>query len=203
MSQPTKNPATETKVLIKNVTLSYVHVLRPFAGDNGGEAKYSCVIIIPKTDTATIGALKVAIKAAYDKGTSEKWQGKAPALSSIHQPVRDGDNERPDDEVFKGCYFMNASSKMRPGVIDINRRDLAEPGLEEEVYSGMKAHVSVNFFAYDAKGNRGIACGLNNICKCGDGTFLGGRTSAESDFDSLLGSEKNKVGDTPDDDFLL
>lgn len=90
---------------------------------------------------------------------------------------------------------MNANSKMRPGIIDMNRRDLTEPGAEEEVYSGMIAHVSVNLYAYDAKGNRGIACGLNNILKVKDGPFLGGRSSAENDFADVLGKTKEEQSD--------
>ena len=46
----------------------------------------------------------------------------------------------------------------------------------------MWAIVSVTFFGYDVSGNRGVACGLNNIMKFKDGERLGGRSSAESDF---------------------
>lgn len=193
-----KNPMTETKVVIKDVTLSYVHVLKPYAGDIG-DAKYSCVVIIPKTSTENLGKIKAAINAAYDNGVNEKWGGKALDKKTLKQPLRDGDAERPDDETFKGCYFINASSKTKPNIIDIHRRDLTEPGAEEEVYSGMKAHVSVNFYAFDAKGNRGIACGLNNLCKTADGEYLGGRSSAENDFEGLLGDEA-KPEDKGDDD---
>ena len=42
--------------------------------------------------------------------------------------------------------------------------------------------VSLTFYPYDTNGNRGIACGLNNIMKFKDDEKLGGRVSAESDF---------------------
>lgn len=183
------NPRKATAGKVLNVTLAYVHVLKPFTTENGGDPKYSVVIIIPKDRTDTIAAIRAAVNAAYDDGVQNKWGGKAPSKATLHNPLRDGDVDRPGDPDFKGCYFLNASSKNRPGVIDTHGADLTEPGREDEVYSGMIAHVTFNMFAYDAKGNKGISCGLNNICKCGAGKFMGGRVSAASDFADELDSE--------------
>lgn len=202
-NEKTVNPATDTKVVIKDVVVSYVHVLKPWSGDNSSEAKYSLVIIIPKSRKDLIGQIKTAINNAYHKGVTDVWAGKAPAVATLKHPLRDGDVERPEDPVFKDSFFINANSKTRPGIIDLQRRDLTEPGLEEEVYSGMIAHVSTNLYAYDAKGNRGIACGLNNICKVKDGTFLGGRSSAETDFaDFLPGANEGAAGDEGNNDIF-
>ncbi len=54
---------------------------------------------------------------------------------------------------------------------------------EDEVYSGCYARVSVNFYGYNAAGNKGIACGLGNVQKVEDGERLGGGSSAEEDFE--------------------
>ena len=51
-----------------------------------------------------------------------------------------------------------------------------------EVYSGVYGRASISFYAFNSNGNRGIACGLNNLQKIRDGESLGGRASAESDF---------------------
>lgn len=201
MSQTT-NPASG-KVL--NVQLAYVHLLKPRAAtDSGDDAKYSCVIIIPKDRKETIDSIRACIKAAYEAGVSKVWGGKAPAKATLRSPLRDGDVDRPDDEDFKNCYFINASSKTRPGIIDTKRNDLTDPSQEQEVYSGMLAHVTFTMFAYDAKGSKGISCGLNNVCKCGKGTFMGGRVSAESDFADELGSEfdTEPANKGDDDDWL-
>ena len=200
MENPVKtNPA---KVIVKNVELAYVHLLQPFRGAEGNQSpKYSCVIIIPKTDTEQIRAIKLAIKAAHQIGQADKWHGKGPALTSdpngCKHPLRDGDIQRPDDEAFKGCMFMTANASTKPGVVDEFGRDLTEPGREEEVYSGMKAHVSITFFAYEASGNRGIACGLNNVMKTADGIRRGGRVSAEADFAGLI--KQPEAGGQADD----
>lgn len=198
MSEQKQNPRSG-KIL--NVQLAYVHLLKPrSANDSGDDAKYSCVIIIPKDRTDTIKAIRECINAAYDEGVSKVWNGKAPAKSACRSPLRDGDVDRPDDPDFKNCYFINASSKTRPGIIDTKRNDLTDPVNEQEVYSGMLAHITFTMFAYDAKGNKGISCGLNNVCKCGKGTYMGGRASAESDFADELGSEFEDTTVEGDDD---
>ena len=77
---------------------------------------------------------------------------------------------------------MNAKSNTRPGVVDKKKVPIVD---EEEVYSGCWAIVSVTFYAYDVSGNKGVACGLNNIMKFKDDDHLGGRVSAESDFGDM------------------
>ena len=41
---------------------------------------------------------------------------------------------------------------------------------------------SISFYAFNSNGNRGIACGLNNLQKIRDGEPLGSKATAESDF---------------------
>lgn len=176
--------ATLTKVVTGPETrLSYAHIWEP-KSINGSDPKYSVSLIIPKTDTKTVDAIKQAIKAAYDEGLSKlKGNGKtAPALSAIKQPLRDGDAERPDDEAYAGCYFMNASSKNQPQIVDKQVQPILD---QSEVYSGCYGRVSVNFYAFNSNGNKGIACGLGNIQKIRDGERLGGGpTSATEDFEA-------------------
>lgn len=71
---------------------SYANVWEP-KSINGGTPKYSVSLIIPKSDTATVGKIKDAIKAAYEEGQSKlKGNSKSvPALSAIKIPLRDGD----------------------------------------------------------------------------------------------------------------
>ena len=55
-----------------------------------------------------------------------------------------------------------------------------------EVYSGVFAHVSLSFYAFNTNGNRGVACGLGNIQKVKDGDPLSGKSSAVVDFATEL-----------------
>ena len=159
---------------------SYANVWEP-KSINGGAPKYSVSLIIPKSDVKTVTALKNAIQAAYDEGQSKlKGSSKSvPALSSIKNPLRDGDIERPDDETYKDSYFINANSATAPGIVDAARNPIIE---HSEVYSGVYGRASINFYAFNSNGNRGIACGLNNLQKISDGDPLGGKTRAEDDF---------------------
>ena len=148
---------------------------------NGGAPKFSVSLIIPKSDTKTVMAVKNAIQAAYEEGQSKlKGNSKSvPALTAIKTPLRDGDAERPDDEAYKDCYFINANSATAPGIVDAARNPIIE---HSEVYSGVYGRASINFYAFNSNGNRGIACGLNNLQKISDGESLGGKTRAEDDF---------------------
>lgn len=148
---------------------------------NGGAPKYSVSLIIPKSDTKTVTAVKNAIQAAYEEGqTKLKGNSKSvPALTAIKTPLRDGDAERQDDEAYKDSYFINANSATAPGIVDAARNPIIE---HSEVYSGVYGRASINFYAFNSNGNKGIACGLNNLQKISDGEPLGGKTRAEDDF---------------------
>ena len=148
---------------------------------NGGAPKYSISLIIPKSDTVTVEKIRAAIKAAYEEGESKlRGNGRTvPPLDSIKNPLRDGDRERPDDEAYRGCWFINANSATAPGIVDADRQPIIE---RSEVYSGVYGRASINFYAFNSNGNKGIACGLNNLQKIADGEPLGGKSRAEDDF---------------------
>ena len=181
MNSKKTNPALNpTKVITGEARLSYANLWEP-KSINGGAPKYSVSIIIPKSDTRTIAKIKAAIEAAYREGeTKLKGNGKTvPALSVLKTPLRDGDTERPDDEAYAGSYFINANSATAPGIVDSACETILE---RSQLYSGVYARASVNFFAFNSNGNKGIACGLNNIQKLRDGDPLGGKSRAEDDF---------------------
>ena len=148
---------------------------------NGGAPKYSISLIIPKSDTKTVEKIQAAIQAAYEEGQGKlKGNGKSvPALSILKTPLRDGDAERPDDEAYKDAYFINANSSTAPGIVDADRQTIID---HSEVYSGIYGRASINFYAFNSNGNKGIACGLNNLQKIRDGEPLGGKSRAEDDF---------------------
>ena len=156
-----------------NTRWSYANVWDP-KSINGGKPKYSVSLIIPKSDKATIDKIKAAIQAAYEEGESKlKGNGKfVPALEDIKT--------------------INANSDMAPGIVDANRQPILE---RSEVYSGVYGRASINFYAFNTNGNKGIACGLNNLQKIKDGEPLGCRSRAEDDFAGFDDDDDN-------DDFL-
>jgi len=172
----------ETKVTTGIVRLSYANIWEPKAGKDDVREKYSTAILIPKKDTKTIEAIKVAIEEAKQAGVA-KLGGKIP--NNLKVPLRDGDTDDAADgkEVYAGHYFINASSVTAPGIVDRNRKEILD---REEVYSGCYCVVSLNFYAYNGEKSKGIAAGLNNIMKVKDGERLDGRTSAEEDFKDVV-----------------
>lgn len=148
---------------------------------NGGTPKYSVSLIIPKSDKVTVEKIKKAIQAAYEEGQSKlKGNGKSvPSRSVLKTPLRDGDLERPDDEAYANSYFINANSATALGIVDADRNTIID---RSEVYSGVYGRASINLYAFNSNGNKGIACGLNNLQKIKDGEPLGGKSRAEDDF---------------------
>lgn len=176
-----KNVTNPMKVITGPETRwSYANVWEP-KSINGGTPKYSVSLLIPKEDKETLDKIRAAIKAAYDEGQSKlKGNGKiVPALDSLKTPLRDGDKDRPGDEAYAGHYFVNANNEKAPGIVDANRQEIT---VHSEVYSGVYGRASINFYAFNSSGNKGIACSLNNLQKIRDGEPLGGRSSAEDDF---------------------
>lgn len=184
----------DTKVVTGKVRLSYAHVWEPVAVDEKQDPKYSVCLLIPKNDKKTLRKIKTAVDAAKEAGKTAKWGGKIPA--NLKLPLRDGDEEKGDKPEFVGHYFLNATSKMAPGIVDQNVQPILD---SSEVYSGCYARVSINFYPFNTAGNKGVGCGLNNIQKLADGDYLGGRSKPEDDFEPI---EEIEDEDDGMEDFL-
>ncbi len=186
-----------TKVITGKCRASYANLLVPKAVKDDDKLKNSCSIIVPKSDKTTVDKIKAAIQAAYELGENKlKGNGKtAPPLDKIRTPLRDGDSERGDDPAYENSYFVNANSDVAPGIVDKDRNPILDA---REIYSGMYARFSLNFYAYNTRGNRGVGCGLNNIQKLADGEALGGKSRAEDDFNDSYSDD-----DYDDNDFLF
>ena len=161
---------------------SYCAVWEP-KSINGSDPKYSVSILIPKSDTETVKKIRDAIQDVYKNSEATlKGKGAMPPITALRTPLRDGDTDRPDDPAYAGMWFVNANSKTAPQIVGADCNPLFD---RAEFYSGCYGRASISFFAYNSNGNRGIACGLNNLQKLRDGEPLGGRTSAAADFGGL------------------
>lgn len=181
MSNSTTKLVNPMKVITgKDTRWSYANVWEA-KSINGGTPKFSVSLIIPKSDTVTVQKIKAAIQAAYEEGQAKlKGNGRSvPPLTAIKTPLRDGDTERPDDPAYANSYFINANSATAPDIVDADCNPILT---RSEVYSGVYGRASINFYAFNSNGNKGIACGLNNLQKIRDGEPLGGKSSAASDF---------------------
>lgn len=174
-------------ITIKDVRLSYCNLFQPKAPMNNptGEPKYSCTLLIPKTNTEAVAAIQKAISEAVDYGVQAKWSGVRPPQPPV--PIHDGDGVRPSDgmpfgEECAGMFVMTASSKQAPFVVDRQVQPIIDP---TQVYSGMWANVSITLFPYFNAGKKGIGCGLNGVQKIRDDQPLGGRVTAKDAFSAM------------------
>lgn len=138
MATTSKNNSNATKVVLQ-CRISYANIFEA-KSINGGDAKYSVSCLIPKTDKKTLLAIHKAVEAAKEDGKTRKWGGKIPP--NLKLPLRDGDIDRPDDENYHECMFINATSKDAPQVVDRRVQPITDPMM---VYSGCYCNVSVNF----------------------------------------------------------
>ena len=180
-----KNPAPKspTRVITgENTRFSYCYVWEPKAS-YGGDPRYSVSLLIPKSDKETVARINAAVEAAYHEGENKlRDKGGLKPLSDLKTPLRDGDADRPDDPAYAGCWFLNANSNRPVGIVDAACSPILD---RDEFYSGCYGRASISFFAFNTNGNRGIACGLNNLQKLRDGEHLSSYISAEEEFAGL------------------
>lgn len=171
-----------TKVLTGEVRLSYVNLTTPRAAQLGQEAKYSVTLLIPKTDAATKANIDSSIEAAAQDAQGKLWNGIRPPVLPV--PIHDGDGVRENGTPYgpecKGCWVMTASTKIKPQVV--HQSDVNTELAPQDIYSGVYARVTINFFGYLNAGKKGVGCGLGNVMKTRDGEPLAGGASAAADF---------------------
>ena len=181
-----------TKVMTKEVRLSYCHLVEPYANPQqpGAKPKYSVTLLIPKTDTATKADIDAAMKAAYEQGVADKWKGARPQM--VNALIYDGDGVKRDGTPFgdecKGCWVLSARTNKKPQVVHVSN-----PTVElapTDIYSGMYARVSIDFYPYSGQ-QKGVAAGLSNVFKTRDGEPLSGGASAASEFDGIAAEYAN------------
>ena len=154
--------------------LSYAHLFTAHTNFEGQEPKFSAQIIIPKSDTKTLKAINDALAQLL----SEAYPNNKKIPANYHTPLKDGDLLEGRPEVV-GCYFLNASAKDRPGVVDADVQPILD---KSEVYSGCFCRFNISLYAYNTSVNKGLGCGLNHVQKIKDGPSLEGKGSADQAF---------------------
>jgi hypothetical protein len=184
----------KTRIMTPKFRASYANVFVARAVNEGEDPKFSITMLFPKTDTEGLARLKAAAKAAI----REKWGDNPP--KKLRSPFRDGDDEDEDrGDAYKGMIFVYASAKSKPGIVDKSRNPIESA---DEFYSGCFARATVNAFAYDTKGNKGVSFGLNNIQMLAKGDHLDSRVSAEDDFDDYSDDDTGDGDNDTEDDNL-
>ena len=195
-----ENTANSTRVVVRNVRFSYVHVFEKDDFNN----KYSVSLLFSKNDREMVEEIKGAIKAAVVQGAGKLGPNfKLDAKTIVH----DGDVEKAGDEAYAGMYYLNAKSDRKPGIVKKNTTgmggkttDITDP---EEFYSGCYGYASVTFFAFNTGVNKGIGVALNNLLKIRDGEPLGSSQSAEDELGGYVDADGDLPGGNAEDDMAF
>ena len=174
------------KVLTPKFRVSFPNVFKPKAAFEGQDPTYNIQMLFSKDEDLT------KMKKAASEAIKAKWGDKKPA--NLRNPFNDGDEK--DYESHKGHFYVNAKSKMRPGIVDQDLNDIIDP---TDFYGGCYARATLTAFAYDTAGNKGVAFGLQNLQKLDDGDAFSGKVDAKNDFDAVGGGSNESSSDDGDD----
>ncbi len=174
--------------------VSYPNVFEARMNDMSKKMEYSIVALFKKGEDLT------ALKKAANDALVEQWgPDKSKWPSGLKSPFRDQADRKTDGKMpvgyEEGAIFFNLKSTQRPEVVDQNVQTILD---KNEFYAGCWAKASVRAYAYDMKGNRGVAFGLGNIQKVKDGEPLGSRTKATDDFQPIEGSATGETQSSSD-----
>ena len=183
-------------------TASYPALFTPRPPRNPKDAaKYQLTVMLTEDASKTEefkNLQKAALQAAFDEwGDSQKTKDSIKS-GGIKMPFIKG------EKVPEGwAVVLRLNSKEPVGVVDRYRdpktgkaRVITDPG---EVYPGSLVRASVGAYAYDVDGNKGVAFGLRNVQKVGDGPRIDGRSKAEDEFegedmeDAAMPGEEDKT----------
>jgi hypothetical protein len=168
------------------VILSFPNLFEMSAAPGSTNLKYSCSLVFPPDTPA---ATRKKLEAMIDAVGLEHFGNLYANLKKNNKltfPIREEDDEKKGYPA--GSYFMNAGTKSKPGIVgpvagtDGKPATITDPA---EMYPGAIVRASINFFAYDTAGNKGVACGLRNIQKLREGKRLDSRKAAEDEFDAV------------------
>lgn len=183
------------KIIMQNVRGSFVFLTEPRKNKKGENDGYSIQALVKKGSP-----LAKKLKSMQEQVAREAFGDKV-KLGTLKLPLRDGDEER-DLEANPECenhYFINCNSKNRkPGIVNIQSEPADEIDLEEYCYSGAYFHISVNLYAYEFEGKKGVAAGLNSVMLRKKGERLDGSVAATTEFAEF--AEDADDDDWDDDD---
>jgi hypothetical protein len=174
------------KITIQNTRIAFASIFEASAyGEN--EPKFSLkAIIAPASPTAS------ELRRAFLSVAKEKWGAKGEAIYQqlVGQgkvALVEGDylNAAGDPyDGFAGNYYVSASSKSRPLVIDRDKTPLV--AADGKPYSGCYCNVQIEIWAQDNKWGKRLNAELKGVQFVKDGVaFSGSAPASTDDFEDL------------------
>lgn len=176
--------ARSEKVMTPEFRVSFPNLFKARAAAPGQDPKFSISALFPA------GADLSELKRIASEVVKEEWGDKPPA--NLRSPFKDQGEKTHYEGYEPGNTYITASSKRRPGVVDINVQPIID---ESEFYPGCYARMTVVAFTYrPTKDNPamrpGVAFGIQNVQKTAEGEPLGGGSRPEDDFGDPSGAPR-------------
>ena len=187
-------------IKILNVRASYPHLDRPYAGDDGGEPKFS---IVGLADKATHQEVKEACVEVIE---DLKKANKNAKVSKDKLFIKNGDDS--DKEEYEGMWTISARETKRPKVRDVNGDRLEVDEIADTIYPGCYVDIIIRPWFQDNAFGKRCNANLLSVKFRADGEQFGeGRIDDDDLWDEddeapKSGGKKSKPSDDDDDDDL-
>lgn len=187
-------------IKILNVRASYPHLDRPYAGDDGGEPKFS---IVGLADKATHQEVKEACVEVID---DLKKANKNAKVAKDKLFIKNGDDS--DKEECEGMWTISARETKRPKVRDGNGDLLEVDEIADTIYPGCYVDIIIRPWFQDNSFGKRVNANLLSVKFRDDGEQFGeGRVDDDDLWDDddddkapRSGGKKSKPSDDDDDD---
>lgn len=185
-------------IKILNVRASYPHLDKPYAGDDGGEPKFS---IVGLADKATHQEVKEACIEVIEE---LKKANKNAKVSKDKLFIKNGDDS--DKEEYEGMWTISARETKRPKVRDGNGDLLEVDEIADTIYPGCYVDIIIRPWFQDNSFGRRCNANLLSVKFRADGEQFGeGRIDDDDLWDDddeapKSSGKKSKPSDDDDDD---
>lgn len=181
----TGHKAKSGNIVTPIARVSFAHVFKPqqpMANASDPTPKYGVTLLFPAEADLTM--LKVAAQEALTGkwGTDDtKWPRNGEGVLLLRSPFRD-QGEKTYEGYVKGAKFITVETKQKPGLLNQMGQEITDETL---FFSGCWCWATVNAYAYDKAGNKGVKFGLTNLQLIAADEALGGRPRAQSEFEAV------------------
>jgi hypothetical protein len=174
MTTPAKDPAI---IKLPNVRLSFPHLFKPHAMEEGQEPKFSATFLL---DVEEHGKLLDHIDATIDRLALDEFKKKI----SFKRCLRDGNEKLELEGYGDGKFFIPASRKTRPAVVDGQLNPIAEE--DGKIYAGCYVNATIRLWVQNNKWGKRVNAELRAVQFLKDGESFGaGVVNVEDEFEPV------------------
>jgi hypothetical protein len=173
----------ENTLTLKNVRISMMQALWKKQSFKDSAPAFSAHLILSADDPQVD-----AIEDMVTKVAEASWGAKSkPLLAAARAkdkiPLHNGDSKAEYDG-YAGNYFISARAKTKPLVVDRDKSQLEEDA--GRPYPGCYVDASIEIYAYDSDGVKGLTAGLRWVQFRRDGdAFAGGAPASIDEIDEI------------------